>query len=72
MIDLSTMTDVRIDAEKRRGYVQSGATLADFDRAAEARGLATPVGINSTTGSADLTLESGFGWLTRKCGARNY
>jgi FAD/FMN-containing dehydrogenase len=68
MIDLSTMTNVRIDAQKRRAYVEAGATLADFDQAAQVHGLATPVGINSTTGIAGLTLGGGFGWLTRKYG----
>ncbi len=68
MIDLSTMTNVRVDAEKRRAYVQPGATLGDFDKAAQAQGLATPVGINSTTGISGLTLGGGFGWLTRKYG----
>jgi FAD/FMN-containing dehydrogenase len=68
MIDLSTMTHVRIDAQKRRAYVEPGATLADFDQAAQVHGLATPVGINSTTGIAGLTLGGGFGWLTRKYG----
>ncbi len=68
MIDLSTMTKVRVDAQKRRAYVEPGATLADFDKAAQAHGLATPVGINSTTGIAGLTLGGGFGWLTRKYG----
>jgi FAD/FMN-containing dehydrogenase len=68
MIDLSTMKNVRVDAEKRRAYVQPGATLRDFDEAAQAHKLATPVGINSTTGIAGLTLGGGFGWLTRKYG----
>jgi FAD/FMN-containing dehydrogenase len=55
-IDLSTMRRVRVDAEKKRAYVEPGATLADFDEAAQGHGLATPVGINSTTGIAGLTL----------------
>src|SRR6266481_353434 len=67
-IDFSTMRNVRVDAEKKRAYVEPGATLADFDEAAQSHGLATPVGINSTTGIAGLTLGGGFGWLTRKYG----
>jgi FAD/FMN-containing dehydrogenase len=67
-IDLSTMKNVRIDAQQRRAYVEPGATLGDFDTAAQVHGLATPVGVNSTTGIAGLTLGGGFGWLTRKYG----
>jgi FAD/FMN-containing dehydrogenase len=68
MIDFSRMKTVRVDAGKRRAYVEPGATLANFDEAVQAHGLATPVGINSTTGIAGLTLGGGFGWLTRKYG----
>jgi FAD/FMN-containing dehydrogenase len=68
VIDFSAMKRVRIDAGKRRAHVEPGATLADFDQAAQAHGLATPVGINSTTGIAGLTLGGGFGWLTRQYG----
>ncbi|MBD2448547.1 FAD-binding oxidoreductase [Nostoc sp. FACHB-152] len=68
MIDLSSMKIVRVDSQKRRAYVEPGATLADFDQVAQIHGLATPVGINSTTGIAGLTLGGGFGWLTRKYG----
>jgi FAD/FMN-containing dehydrogenase len=67
-IDFSKMRNVCVDAAKRRAYVEPGATLADLDEAAGAHGLATPVGINSTTGIAGLTLGGGFGWLTRKYG----
>ena len=67
-IDFSRMKNVRVDAGKRRAYVEPGATLADLDEAVQAHGLATPVGINSTTGIAGLTLGGGFGWLTRKYG----
>lgn len=68
MIDLSNMKYVRVGAAERRAYVEPGATLADFDEAVQKHGLATPVGINSTTGIAGLTLGGGFGWLTRKYG----
>ena len=68
MIDFSNMKNIKVDAQKRRAYVEPGATLGDFDKAVQAHGLATPVGINSTTGIAGLTLGGGFGWLTRKYG----
>ena len=68
MIDFSRMRSVRIDPALRRAYVEPGATLAELDAAAQEHGLATPVGINSTTGIAGLTLGGGFGWLTRKYG----
>jgi FAD/FMN-containing dehydrogenase len=68
MIDFSRMKTVRIDAGERRAYVEPGATLADFDEEAQKHALATPVGINSTTGIAGLTLGGGFGWLTRRYG----
>ena len=68
MIDLSPMKAVRVDASARRATVEPGCTLGDFDAAAQAHALATPLGINSTTGVAGLTLGGGFGWLSRKHG----
>ncbi len=68
VIDLSRMTAARVDADARRVTIQGGATLADLDAATQVHGLATPVGINSTTGVAGLTLGGGFGWLSRKYG----
>lgn len=68
MIDLSLMKGVQVDPSARRATVDPGCTLADFDAAAQAQGLATPLGINSTTGVAGLTLGGGFGWLSRKYG----
>ena len=68
MIDLSLMKKVQVDPNARRATVEAGCTLADFDAIAQAHGLATPLGINSTTGVAGLTLGGGFGWLSRKYG----
>jgi FAD/FMN-containing dehydrogenase len=68
MIDLSGWRTVAVDAAQRTARVAPGALLADFDREAQAHGLATPLGINSTTGVAGLTLGGGFGWLSRKYG----
>jgi FAD/FMN-containing dehydrogenase len=68
VLDLSQMKSVRIDPAARRAYVEPGATLRDFDHEAQAFGLATPLGINSTTGVAGLTLGGGFGWLSRRYG----
>jgi FAD/FMN-containing dehydrogenase len=68
MLDLSLMKSVHIDPAGRRARVEPGVTLGEFDREAQAFGLATPLGINSTTGVAGLTLGGGFGWLSRKLG----
>jgi FAD/FMN-containing dehydrogenase len=68
VIDFSNMKNVNVDTATSRATVEPGATLGDFDAAVQAHGLATPVGINSTTGMAGLTIGGGFGWLSRKYG----
>jgi FAD/FMN-containing dehydrogenase len=68
VIDLSQMSTATVDSAARRVVIEAGATLADLDAATQAHGLATPTGINSTTGIAGLTLGGGFGWLSRKYG----
>ena len=68
VVDLSHMRAMKVDVAAKRAFAEGGATLGDFDAATLAHGLATPVGINSTTGIAGLTLGGGFGWLSRKYG----
>jgi FAD/FMN-containing dehydrogenase len=68
VIDLSTMRGVHVDPVARRAWVEGGALLSDLDHETQAFGLAVPLGINSTTGVAGLTLGGGFGWLSRMHG----
>ena len=68
LVDLSAMKSVSVQPDSRTARVEPGVTLGEFDAATQAFGLATPTGINSTTGVAGLTLGGGFGWLSRKYG----
>lgn len=68
MIDLSPMKSVRVNPFNQTARVEPAATLGDFDKETQAFGLAAPLGINSTTGVAGLTLGGGFGWMSRKYG----
>jgi FAD/FMN-containing dehydrogenase len=68
VIDLSGMRDVHVDPRARLAWVGGGALLSDVDHETQSCGLAVPLGINSTTGAAGLTLGGGFGWLSRMYG----
>jgi FAD/FMN-containing dehydrogenase len=68
LIDLSRLRSVHVDPKRRVATVDPGATLGDLDDETQVYNLAVPVGINSTTGIAGLTLGGGFGWLSRKHG----
>jgi FAD/FMN-containing dehydrogenase len=68
VIDLSPMKGVWVNPQRRTAFVSPGATLGDIDCETQAYGLATPLGIASTTGISGLTLGGGFGWLSRSFG----
>jgi FAD/FMN-containing dehydrogenase len=68
VIDLSPMTDVRVDLSAMRASVGGGAVWSDVDHETQAHGLATTGGLISTTGVAGFTLGGGIGWTMRKFG----
>ncbi|MDL5362061.1 FAD-binding oxidoreductase [Halalkalicoccus sp. NIPERK01] len=68
VVDLSAMTGVRVDPEARTVRAEGGATLGDVDRETQLFGLATALGAVSQTGIAGLTLNGGYGHLSRQYG----
>lgn len=68
MIDLSRMKGIRVEPTRLTAQAQAGLTGGEFDRETQAFGLATTLGIVSTTGIAGLTLGGGKGWLHGKYG----
>ena len=65
VIDLSPMSTVTVDPERRTARAGGGTTWGAFNEATGAHGLATTGGIISTTGVGGLTLGGGIGYLTR-------
>jgi FAD/FMN-containing dehydrogenase len=68
VLDMSRMKGIRVDPARRIAVAQPGLTLGEFDRATQAHGLATTLGVVSVTGIAGLTLGGGLGWLNGKHG----
>ena len=68
VIDVSPMKRITVDPVARTAVAETGLTWGEFDKATQAYGLATTVGLISTTGIAGLTLGGGVGWLMGRCG----
>jgi FAD/FMN-containing dehydrogenase len=68
MLDLSLMKGIEVDAARRVARAQAGLKLGEFDRATQKYGLATTLGVATTTGISGLTLGGGYGWLAGKYG----
>lgn len=68
MLDLSGMKAIHVDPDTKTVRTGPGLTLGEFDRATQEFGLATTLGVVSTTGIAGLTLGGGLGWLNGRYG----
>lgn len=68
LLDLSLMSEVRVDPAARTAHAAGGATWGGFDAATQRHGLATPGGSFSSTGVGGVTLSGGFGHLLRARG----
>ena len=68
VIDHGLRRGVQLSDDRNQVSVEPGALLGDLDGATVPRGVAVPIGINTTTGLAGLTLGGGIGWLMRAHG----
>ncbi len=68
VIDCSPMKGVHVDPAGRTARARPGVVWGDYDHETQAFALASPGGLQSTTGIAGFTLGGGFGWLSRKYG----
>jgi FAD/FMN-containing dehydrogenase len=68
VLDLSTMNAVRIAADGRSVWAQTGVTAGDYTNAAGAHGLATGLGDTAIVGLGGITLGGGIGRPVRKHG----
>ena len=68
VVDCSPMKQVEVDCARMVARAGAGCTLADFDAATQAFGLATTMGTAPPTGISGLTLGGGIGWLMGRFG----
>jgi FAD/FMN-containing dehydrogenase len=68
MLDFTLMKDITVDPARQVACAQAGLTLGEFDRETQRYGLATTLGVATTTGISGLTLGGGYGYLAGKYG----
>jgi FAD/FMN-containing dehydrogenase len=68
VLDLSNLRALRIDAERRTAWAQTGLTAGEYTTAAGTHGLATGFGDTGSVGIGGITLGGGVGYLVRKYG----
>jgi FAD/FMN-containing dehydrogenase len=68
VLDLSDMSSLEIDVERRTAWAETGLTAGGYTAAAAAHGLATGFGDTGSVGIGGITLGGGVGYLVRKYG----
>ena len=68
MLDFTLMKAITVDPTRRVARAQAGLNLGEFDRETQKFGLATTLGVATTTGISGLTLGGGYGYLAGKYG----
>src|SRR3954464_6313900 len=68
VVDLSRMSSIEIDAERRTAWAGTGIKAGDYTRATGEHGLATGLGDAAGVGVGGITLSGGIGFLVRKTG----
>jgi FAD/FMN-containing dehydrogenase len=69
LIDLSRMSEVRVDPATGLAHVGAGARAGVLTASAAPHGLAPLMGMNPNVGVGGLTLGGGMGWLAGRFGA---
>ncbi len=66
MLDFTLMKGITVDPARQVARAQAGLNLGEFDRETQKAGLATTLGVATTTGISGLTLGGGYGYLAGK------
>jgi len=68
VLDLSQLTGLEVDRERRSAWAQTGLTAGAYTKAVGADGLVTGFGDTGSVGIGGLTLGGGVGYLVRRHG----
>jgi FAD/FMN-containing dehydrogenase len=68
VLDLSQLTALEVDRERRGAWAQTGLTAGAYTKAVGADGLVTGFGDTGSVGIGGLTLGGGVGYLVRRHG----
>lgn len=69
LVDLSALSSISVDADRRLALVETGATQKDLAEQIVRHGLAFPIGHSPGVGVGGYLLAGGFGWNPRTWGA---